>query len=65
MVAGVSFLQRGHLWTFISRSVQLPDEIFIYIGLVGASEPALYLDLKRYDYPCRMEIWFFTFQPDS
>ena len=29
------------------RSVQLPDEIAVYNGLMGASVPALFLYLKR------------------
>ena len=43
------------------EQMQLPDEIAIYNGLVGASVPALCLYLKRYDYPWRYGDLFFYF----
>ena len=43
------------------EQMQLPDEIAIYYGLVGASVTALCLYFKRYDYPCRYGDLFFYF----
>ena len=56
-MAGFHFYSEG-IYELVEQ-MQLPDEIAIYNGLVGASVPALCLYLKRYDYPCGYGNFFF------